>query len=237
MYFITFFISLYLTISTLLHAGSLADEKVITIHGIFGSPWNMYYLAGPLENEKMEVIHWGYPSRDKKILDHAEDLVIMLQQEAEKQPGKAIHFLTHSMGGLILRAAINHPDCPTEALIGNAVLLAPPNQGSAWGRLISEFAFANQIGKDQAASELMNQENFEHLGQFPETMKVMVIAGNAGINPFIPGPNDGTVGVEETRLTTPHCHEVIFQGHKSILLSKTAALLSLEFFKEQISEF
>lgn len=229
---IRFFICLCISFSAALQAGSLANEKVITIHGILGSPWNMYYLAGPLENEKMEVIHWGYPSRDKKIAEHAEDLVVMLQIEAEKNPGKPIHFLTHSMGGLILRAALNHPNCPSEAMIGSAVLLAPPNQGAAWGRLISEFYLANYFGKDQAGRELMTEQDFEHLGQFPPTMNVMVVAGNASINFFISGPNDGTVAVEETYLTTPHRHEIIFQGHKSILFSKEAALLVKNFFAE-----
>lgn len=213
-----------------LQAGPLANEKVITIHGILGSPWNMYYLAGPLENEKMEVLHWGYPSRDKTIMEHAGDLVITLKEEAEKNPGKPIYFLAHSMGGLILRAALNHPDCPPEAHMGAAVLVATPNQGAAWGRMLKDFYLANYFGKDKAARELMTEEDFEHLGQFPSTMNVMVIAGDYSLNYFLPGPSDGTVMVSETYLTTPHSHEIVHYTHVGILFSKQAATLIKDFF-------
>lgn len=97
-----YFFIILVTLGTSLHAISLENEKLFTIHGIFGSPWNMYYLAGPLENEKMDITHWGYPSRDKKIVEHGADLVLELQKTALENPGQPIHFMTHSMGGLIL---------------------------------------------------------------------------------------------------------------------------------------
>ncbi|MBA3957439.1 MAG: hypothetical protein H0X51_03460 [Parachlamydiaceae bacterium] len=218
-----------ITWSTVAYATTLKNEKLITIHGFFGSPWNMYFLVKPLEKEQMSISHWGYASRDKKIQEHAEDLVRQLQEEAVQNPGKPINFLTHSMGGLILRAGLNHPDCPLEAKVGRAVLLAPPNQGAVWGRMIAEFSLANYIGRDQSGKELMTERDFEHLGQFPDTMEVMVIAGNFSLNVLIPGENDGTVAVEETYLTTPHQHVIIKQGHKSILLSKQASELAKDF--------
>lgn len=195
----------------------------------------MYYIGLPFEKEGMRVIHWDYPSRDKTIKGHAEDLVIMLQLEAAKAPGKPINFLTHSMGGLVLRATLNHPNCPWEAKIGRAVLLAPPNQGSYWGRFIRKFYLVRCLAKDHSGEELMTALNFEHLGHFPETMQVMVIAGNFGLNPFIPFDNDGEVAVDETFLTTKHRHTVLGVGHKTIIFSLEAADLAKNFFEEEIT--
>lgn len=224
---ICYFVLLLLTLTISLQA----NEKLVTIHGIFGSAWNLKYLASPLEGEGMDVTYWGYPSRDKVITEHAEDLVLELQTIAQQNPGQPINFLTHSMGGLILRAAVNLPDCPPEALIGKAVLVAPPNQGAVWGRMVGELDIANKLGKDKAGKELMTEQDFEHLGQFPDSMQVMVIAGNFSLNFLIPGENDGTVAVSETYLNTPHRHEVVKAGHKGILISSEAAALIHSFFQ------
>lgn len=211
--------------SAFVHAEPDEKESLVTIHGFMGAGWNMYYISHSLENKNFNVKHWEYMSREKKIAEHAQDLVIYLQEIAFENPGKPIHFLTHSMGGLILRAAINHLLCPPEALIGKVVQLAPPNQGAVWGRFLGRFSLANYFGGDQSGYELMNEHDFEHLGQFPETKDIMVIAGNFSINPLIADDNDGTVAVSETYLTTAHQHFVIPVGHKSILFSKKASHL------------
>lgn len=224
----------FLSLSACVNA--LEKESLVTIHGIFGTPWNMYYLSNSLENKKLCVKHWGYPSTEKKIVEHAQDLVVYLQKLALENPGKPIHFLTHSMGGLILRAAMNDPSCPPEAHIGKAVQLAPPNQGAAWGRLLGQFDLPHVIGGDKSGYELMTELDFEHLGQFPDTKDVMVIAGNFSLNPLITGENDGTVAVAETYLTTPHKHFVIYVGHKTILVSKKASLLANDFFRDEEGE-
>lgn len=231
---VNYFFILFISLSTYASALSLENEQVVTIHGFFGTTWNMYYTSSFLESEKMVVNHWGYPSTEKKIVEHAQDLVIYLQELASKNPGEPIHFLTHSMGGLILRAAMNHPSCPPEAHIGKAVLLAPPNQGAVWGRLLGEFSISNFLGGNQSGYELMTEFDFEHLGQFPDTKDVMVVAGNFSINPLIDGENDGTVAVSETYLTTPHKHRVILIGHKTILFSRQVSLLVKSFFLDKV---
>lgn len=229
--FSCFLLSLLL-LSGSIHANSLENETLVTIHGFLGTPYNMYYLAKPLKKEKMLVAHWGYSSRDKTIRHHAEDLVSYLKTLALASPGKPIHFLAHSMGGLILRSALNHPECPAEAQRGAAILVGTPNGGSAWARRLGEFSIVQSLVKDQSGKELMTEMNFDHLGEFPQTMRVMVIAGNFSMNFFLAGENDGTVMVEETYLKTPHQHVILKQGHKSILFSNYTAGLAKNFLLE-----
>jgi len=208
------------------------EEPVVCIHGILGAPWMMKCYVDVFEDERVPVLNWGYPSRDKTIEEHADELIYALQILADHAPGHPIHFVCHSMGSLVLRAAVNHPECPPEALIGRAVLLAPPNQGASWGRLLSQFSILRNIAKDEAGRQLMTETDFEHLGQFPLSMEILVIAGNRSINPFIPGENDGTVAVKETYLSTPHEHKIIKAGHKSILFNKKALSLTKEFIEQ-----
>lgn len=231
---INYFFILFVSLSTYASALTLENEQLVTIHGFFGTTWNMLYTSSFLEDERMIVNHWEYPSTEKKIGEHANDLVSYLQKLASRNPGKPIHFLTHSMGGLILRAAMNHPSCPPEAHIGKAVLLAPPNQGAVWGRLLSEIPLSEYFGGNQSGYELMTETDFEHLGQFPEAKDVLVVAGNLSINPLIDGENDGTVAVSETYLTTPHKHVVFFIGHKTILFSRQVSLLVKSFFLDRV---
>lgn len=206
------------------------DEKIVLIHGFLGASWNLKYHEYMLKKAQFNVTSWDYPSQKKTIPQHAEDLVNHLKTIAEKYPQRPIHFVTHSMGGLVLRAAINHPECPIEAKTGKAVLLVPPNQGTVWGRKLGECRIISALLQDKSGRELLTQNHFCYLGEFPNTMQIKVIAGSQSFNPFLTIPNDGIVTVQETVLNTPHEHTVIKEEHHLILLSKTANQLIMEFF-------
>jgi hypothetical protein len=237
---------LILSFTLQLQAEPLENQKIITIHGYSSYAWTMYYQARPLEKEKAQVTHWSYSSEYKTIYDHAADLVQYLQQEAAADPGEPICFFTHSMGGLVLRAALNHPDCPIEAKMGRAVLLTPPNQGAALGRLLYEYSLVRYWYGNFSGLELLTAYDFEQLGQFPDTMQVLVVAGNsyyhniimqilalvgdASDHSLMQGEHDSRVFVAETYLTTPHYHVIVGEGHTSILWSKNVSLLARDFF-------
>lgn len=195
-------------------------EKIITIHGFLGSPWNMYYHSHYLKQAGFSVNHWGYPSRDKTIQEHGADLATYLQKEAQKNPGKPLNFLTHSMGGLVLRSALNHPACPEEAKIGKAILLAPPNHGSQSGREIGKNRFVKFVIKEKAGKELTHEKDFAYLGEFPPSLKALVITGKA----------DGLVSMDETKLNSSHRLEMIKGKHMNILFNSEAFSLIKSFF-------
>ncbi|HEV8051689.1 MAG TPA: hypothetical protein VGP47_04275 [Parachlamydiaceae bacterium] len=228
---LSYFFVMFISFSAYVNAENIENERILTIYGFMGSNLDMYYHSWTLEEQNMQVKNWDYPTREKKINEHAEDLVVYLQDWAAEAPGKPIHFLTHSMGGLVLRAAISHPDCPPEAKIGKAVLLAPPNKGTVWGRMLSGYFLPEWIAGDESGREILSEHDFEYLGQFPDTKKVMVIAGNLSLNPLIEGENDGTVKVDETYLITPHYHGVVYESHKTILISKETTELMMDFFR------
>lgn len=175
----------------------------------------MTSLARSFKKDGWPVINWSYPSRQKNIEDHADDLVQRLRMISQEEPGKAISFVAHSMGGLIVRCALNHPYCPEEAKWGSAVLIAPPNRGSVLARRLYKYKIVRWVLGQMSGKQLMTTplDGFDRLGNFPQQMPVMVISGTAGFNPMIPGKSDGKVGVEESCLTTPHIHETIWAGH------------------------
>ncbi|NGX37093.1 MAG: hypothetical protein K1000chlam2_00243 [Chlamydiae bacterium] len=206
-----------------------SSETVFCLHGFMRKPASMKKIATAFKSDGYAVENWGYPSRDKTIQEHAQALVKDLNKIAKKNPGEPIHFVTHSLGGIIVRCALNHPDCPEEAKIGKAVLLAPPNQGAEFGRFLGHVAPARKALGVKAGRQILYSENFDYVGQFPETKEVLVISGTFGWNPLAKGKNDGKVGVEESCLSTPHKHMTHFSGHSWIMYSDTVIYNAVRF--------
>ncbi len=196
---------------------------VVLVHGFMRKAGNMSMMQSSLKKEGWSVENWSYPSKEKYIEEHAEDLVYRLSEISKQHAGVPISFVTHSMGGLIVRCALNHPNCPNEAKMGRAVLVAPPNKGSVFARKLHNYKVFKAIAADKAGKQLMTTEleGFDYLGNFPDHMSVLVIAGTAGFNPMISGTNDGKVAVSETYLNTPHSHETVLAGHSWICHSPT----------------
>lgn len=210
------------------------EESVICLHGFFRSSKCMIPMRSNLKKAGFAVYLWDYQGRKETIENHAENLVKMLKTIAAKNPGKPIHFTTHSLGGIILRAAVNHPDCPQEAKIGKAVLLAPPNKGAHLARHFQNCPVINLIFGKKSGKQLLTyeEEDMERLGSFPSEMKVMVVAGDKKSHFFqfwVKEPNDGKVTVEETRLSTPHIHRTFYVSHNWIMTSREVINLTTDF--------
>ncbi len=159
-------------------------------------------LAWRLRRAGLRAVNLGYPSRRHPIDTLAAGVVSQLREREWLAPGgspAALHFVTHSMGGIVLRA-LAHADAagPTPA-IGRVVMLAPPNRGSElvdYLRHFPPFRWLNgpaglQLGTDSASVPLA-------LG--PVDFELGVIAGRRSLNPLFSrvfsGANDGKVAVE-----------------------------------------
>lgn len=102
-------------------------ETVILIHGWGVRAHSMAELASMLGREGYAVLNYDYPSSEKHIEQHAE---IFLSRFRNEQLQGRIHFLTHSMGGLILRHALSKMTEAECRMIDSIVMLGPPNKGS-----------------------------------------------------------------------------------------------------------
>lgn len=211
------------------------DKILVCIHGFMRSKSNMSLLQSSFEKEGWNVYVWSYPSRLKTIEEHGEDLIKVMMFLAKKYPNQPQCFVTHSMGGLLLRSALNHPNCPFQAQVGKAVLIAPPNQGSAYARFLHQFKMFQKIVGPYAGRELMttDQGGFEYLGQFPSSLGVLVIAGTCGFNPVFNTKNDGKVSIEETRLSTSHEFKTVFAGHSWICHTPKTVEITKEFLNRK----
>jgi pimeloyl-ACP methyl ester carboxylesterase len=88
-----------------------------------------------LKRKGFSVSNFGYPSREDFIYNHASNLVDVLNSLSSKDTSQ-FHFVTHSLGAIVLRIALAQPNCPENARTGRLVLLSPPFKGSKFARYL-----------------------------------------------------------------------------------------------------
>lgn len=180
-------------------------------------------LQQALQRHDYSVANIGYPSTQYPI----ETLAPMAIEAGLEQCAGAekIHFVTHSMGGILLRYYLAQR--PIEKL-GRVVMLAPPNRGS---EVVDHF-------KHIPGFNLINGPAGQQLGTDPLSIPMQlgavgfelgVIAGNKSINPILslvlPKPNDGKVSVASTQVQgmrdfylAPSTHTFIMKNPRVIQL-------------------
>lgn len=187
---------------------------VILLHGIWALPVMMAPMEWALRRRGYRTLNPLYHSRTHSLDRIVAALQPRLERFAAANPGP-IHFVTHSMGSLVLRAFVtrHRPDW-----VGRAVMLGPPNAGSPWVDLARGLRVSGLcLGPSADLLDCRRNTVLETaLGSidFP----VGVIAGTRSTMPFVTSrlmrePNDGKVAVSATHLAGQSDHIVLPVGH------------------------
>jgi triacylglycerol lipase len=218
----SFFLPRILGILLSLTAMTPATEHVILLHGLCRTTRSMSKMERSLTAEGYTVHNISYPTRKKSVQDLAEEHLKPLLGSPQLQDAEKIHFVTHSIGGIVLRHYLGHHEIKN---LGRLVLLGPPNQGSEVVDKIGHWKLFRAI-HGPAGQELGTNPKStpNQLGPLRHTHGV--IAGSRSINwinsLMIKGPDDGKVSVASTRISDTSHHLVMPVTHPYLMRNRRA---------------
>lgn len=197
---------------------ALPEETVVLVHGL----WMTGLESGLLRNRLRD--DYGFLTRQYSYHTVQVGLADNVRQLAEflaDVPGRTLHLVGHSLGGLLaLHTLERHPDRRP----GRIVCLGSPLRGSLAARAMAALPFGEEILGATIREAVLNGGMKEWRG----AREVGVIAGTlaTGIGVMLenlPKPNDGTVAVEETRLPGIKDHLELPVSHTGLLVSEVVA--------------
>ena len=203
-------------------------EYVVILHGLGRTPFSMKRMEWAMSRAGYRVINLRYPSRSASVSRLAKEcLRPKLSQLLEERP-TAVHFVTHSMGGLVLRAYLSNHNIENP---GRIVMLAPPNQGSE----LADRLQKNWLGRKILGPALRDLGTAVAKTPAPAGFETGIIAGDKSLNPFfapaLPKPNDGKVSVQSARLEGMKDFLVVHKSHTWMMWDRGVIGQTLFFLK------
>jgi len=189
---------------------------VVLLHGIAVGSWTLNKLERALRRRGFATLNLGYASRKKPLEALAEDIHRPVAEFAAGLDGP-IHFVGHSMGGLLARVYVAKY---RPARLGRVVLLGTPNGGSELADFLEPLGIYRWFF-GPAGLQLTTQPE-QALASLPALdYPVGIVAGNRSLYPIsslliLPRPNDGRVSVASSKLADMADHVVVRASHAGL---------------------
>ena len=198
-------------------ATALSDTlrgTVVLLHGLGRTPGSMKALEIALESEGYRAINLPYPSLEAPPGALVDSIASALRRCCQDTSG--VHFVTHSLGGILVRA---YAARGAEVPVGRVVMLSPPNHGSEVIDHLPEEVVLEVLGPTGAT---LGTEPTSLPRSLPApSFELGIITGDASINPlfswWLPGPDDGKVSTASAKLAGAEDFLVVPYTHAFIM--------------------
>jgi pimeloyl-ACP methyl ester carboxylesterase len=194
---------------------SESRELVFLLHGFGGRPVLMSRLAKFLCRNNFAVCNWAYPSVREPLARNTNRLEHELARIDAAGEFLRVHFVTHSLGGIVVRQLLSESP---GSLVHRIVMLAPPNSGSHMARfgslILRGFCPVLREISDRTTSLVQGLSA-------PCDCEIGIIAGSG----------DWVVRQNSTHLPTERDHIVVRAGHLRLPLVRSCLEQTTHFLK------
>jgi hypothetical protein len=189
---------------------------VVIVHGLYMHGLAMLPLQRRLGACGFHCRQFSYPSLRLTVAQNAARLAQILC--GIDTP--VVHFLCHSLGGLVVRAMLVQSSWQRP---GRVLTLGTPHLGS----FVAKRLGASSVFGPIVGNSLVHGLDGD-LPPWPDEREVATIAGDKAVGmgrlvPGLPKPNDGTVALAETDLGPGFPRVVLPVSHTSMLFSRSVA--------------
>ena len=177
--------------------------RVLLVHGLSRTPLSLLGLRRDLRRGGHRPSLVGYSGTFERFDAIVARLRRRMVEAAE--PGEPVAVVCHSLGGVLVRAALAGWPAGTP-LPARVVMLGPPNRPP---QLAARFARRPlfRLVNGECGQLLARREFYASLPELPDAVEVTIVAGTKGwpraVALIAREPNDGVVAVSETRLERP----------------------------------
>lgn len=204
---------------------------VVLLHGIARTSRSLKKLERALQAAGFATLNLDYPSRRKPLEALVEDIHPAINAFGRTLEAP-LHFVGHSMGGLLVRAYVAKHRPKRFARV---VMLGTPNGGSEVADVLTGLALYRAF-YGPAGLQLATTPGPLTAPPAPD-YPVGIVAGNRFIDPIswlfiLPRPNDGRVSVQSTRLAGMADHVTIGSSHTGLPGHPAAIAQTITFLTE-----
>lgn len=185
-------------------------EAVVFVHGIWFGGVFLWPLRRAMARRGYRCRQFYYYPVFNDYRRVSKQLKVFLQEiDAD-----TVHFVCHSLGGLLL---LNYLNIYQEPRLGRSVFLGVPARGSYAARALARFRWGRRLLGHAADYGLL-----AGAPPWPQAAELGVIAGTVPLGigrvfPGLPSPKDGTVSVAETRIDNAREQLCLPVSHTSML--------------------
>lgn len=204
-------------------------QGVVLLHGILKSSKCMKSFEKAFLECNYKVLNIDYPSTKLDILsivDFIKPQIIEFSNSVDR-----LHFVGHSLGGLIIRTLLNQYNFTN---LGRVVLIGTPNKGTKLADFFKNFWLYKKLFGPAGQQLTTNQKDIKtSLGNIKYEMGI--IAGlfkyNFFTNLIIKSPSDGLVSIESTKTDGTKQHIIIPSEHLKLTKNKRVIEHTIKFIE------